>query len=77
VSPWLSPIRSQTALRDVIGKTMLLDMLEGRDKIGSVLQKIIEMVSSLEHATGRQTSSPNKLWEIGSKTGEARSLSPD
>jgi regulator of protease activity HflC (stomatin/prohibitin superfamily) len=33
---------SQTALRDVIGKTMLCDMLEGRDKISSILQKIID-----------------------------------
>jgi regulator of protease activity HflC (stomatin/prohibitin superfamily) len=33
---------SQTALRDVIGKTMLSDMLEGRDKISSVLRKIID-----------------------------------
>jgi len=33
---------SQTALRDVIGKTMLSDMLEGRDKISTVLQKIID-----------------------------------
>ncbi len=33
---------SQTALRDVIGKTMLADMLEGRDKISGVLQKIID-----------------------------------
>ncbi|MGD0462947.1 MAG: slipin family protein [Tepidisphaeraceae bacterium] len=33
---------SQTALRDVIGKTMLSDMLEGREKIGSELQKIID-----------------------------------
>jgi regulator of protease activity HflC (stomatin/prohibitin superfamily) len=33
---------SQTALRDVIGKTMLSDMLEGRDKISGVLQKIID-----------------------------------
>jgi len=33
---------SQTALRDVIGKTMLSDMLEGRDKISSTLQKIID-----------------------------------
>jgi regulator of protease activity HflC (stomatin/prohibitin superfamily) len=33
---------SQTALRDVIGKTMLSDTLEGRDKISSVLQKIID-----------------------------------
>ena len=33
---------SQTALRDVIGKTMLSDMLEGRDKISSILQTIID-----------------------------------
>lgn len=33
---------SQTALRDVIGKTMLSDMLEGRDKISSVLREIID-----------------------------------
>ena len=33
---------SQTALRDVIGKTMLGDMLEGRDKISTLLQKIID-----------------------------------
>jgi regulator of protease activity HflC (stomatin/prohibitin superfamily) len=34
---------SQTALRDVIGKTMLSDMLEGRDKLGLEIQKIIDM----------------------------------
>jgi regulator of protease activity HflC (stomatin/prohibitin superfamily) len=33
---------SQTALRDVIGKTMLSEMLEGRDKISNLLQKIID-----------------------------------
>lgn len=33
---------SQTALRDVIGKTMLADMLEGRDKISELLQTIID-----------------------------------
>jgi len=33
---------AQTALRDVIGKTMLSDMLEGRDKISSSLQRIID-----------------------------------
>jgi regulator of protease activity HflC (stomatin/prohibitin superfamily) len=33
---------SQAALRDVIGKTMLSDMLEGRDKISNELQKIID-----------------------------------
>ena len=33
---------SQTALRDVIGKTLLSDMLEGREKISKELQKIID-----------------------------------
>jgi regulator of protease activity HflC (stomatin/prohibitin superfamily) len=33
---------SQTALRDVIGKTMLSEMLEGRDRISNLLQKIID-----------------------------------
>lgn len=33
---------SQTALRDVIGKTMLSDMLEGREKISNLLRKIID-----------------------------------
>jgi regulator of protease activity HflC (stomatin/prohibitin superfamily) len=33
---------SQTALRDVIGKTMLSEMLEGRDKISVLLQEIID-----------------------------------
>lgn len=34
---------SQTALRDVIGKTMLADMLEGREKISGELQRIIDV----------------------------------
>jgi regulator of protease activity HflC (stomatin/prohibitin superfamily) len=44
VADYLSAISwaAQTALRDVIGKTMLSDMLEGRDKISSTLQKIID-----------------------------------
>jgi regulator of protease activity HflC (stomatin/prohibitin superfamily) len=33
---------AQTALRDVIGKTLLADMLEGREKISGELQKIID-----------------------------------
>jgi regulator of protease activity HflC (stomatin/prohibitin superfamily) len=33
---------SQTALRDVIGTTMLSDMLEGRNKISNELRKIID-----------------------------------
>jgi regulator of protease activity HflC (stomatin/prohibitin superfamily) len=33
---------SQTALRDIIGKTQLADMLEGRDKISVELQRIID-----------------------------------
>jgi regulator of protease activity HflC (stomatin/prohibitin superfamily) len=44
VADYISAISwaSQTALRDVIGKTMLSDMLEGRDKISNMLQKIID-----------------------------------
>jgi regulator of protease activity HflC (stomatin/prohibitin superfamily) len=44
VAEYLSAISwaSQTALRDVIGKTLLADMLEGRDKISGELQKIID-----------------------------------
>jgi regulator of protease activity HflC (stomatin/prohibitin superfamily) len=34
---------AQTALRDVIGKTMLSDMLEGREKISDELQRIIDI----------------------------------
>ncbi len=33
---------SQTALRDVIGKTMLADMLEGREKLDAELVRIID-----------------------------------
>ena len=33
---------AQTALRDVIGKTVLADMLEGRGKLGDELQRIID-----------------------------------
>lgn len=33
---------AQTALRDVIGRTVLADMLEGRDKMSHILQKIID-----------------------------------
>jgi regulator of protease activity HflC (stomatin/prohibitin superfamily) len=33
---------AQTALRDMIGKTQLADMLEGRDKISAELQHIID-----------------------------------
>lgn len=44
VADYISAISwaSQTALRDVIGKTILADLLEGREKIGFVLQKIID-----------------------------------
>ena len=34
---------AQTALRDVIGKTILSDMLEGREKISEELQRIIDL----------------------------------
>jgi regulator of protease activity HflC (stomatin/prohibitin superfamily) len=44
VADYLSAISwaAQTALRDVIGKTMLSDMLEGGDKISNTLQTIID-----------------------------------
>jgi regulator of protease activity HflC (stomatin/prohibitin superfamily) len=44
VADYLSAIgwAAQTALRDVIGKTQLADMLEGRDKISAELQRIID-----------------------------------
>jgi regulator of protease activity HflC (stomatin/prohibitin superfamily) len=44
VADYVSAINwaAQTALRDVIGKTMLADMLEGRDKISAELQRIID-----------------------------------
>src|SRR5271167_3533639 len=44
VADYVSAINwaAQTALRDVIGKTMLSDMLEGRDKLSVELQRIID-----------------------------------
>jgi regulator of protease activity HflC (stomatin/prohibitin superfamily) len=44
VADYVSAINwaSQTALRDVIGKTMLADMLEGREKLSVELQRIID-----------------------------------
>ncbi len=44
IAEYMTAIRwaSQTALRDVIGKTMLSEMLEGRDKMSEQLRKIID-----------------------------------
>ena len=44
VADYVSAINwaAQTALRDVIGKTMLADMLEGREKLSAELQRIID-----------------------------------
>jgi regulator of protease activity HflC (stomatin/prohibitin superfamily) len=44
VADYVSAINwaAQTALRDVIGKTMLADMLEGREKLSSELRRIID-----------------------------------
>jgi regulator of protease activity HflC (stomatin/prohibitin superfamily) len=44
VADYVSAINwaAQTALRDVIGKTVLSDMLEGREKISADLQKVID-----------------------------------
>ena len=38
----MKPGRPKTVLRDVIGKTMLADMLEGREKLSAELQRIID-----------------------------------
>jgi regulator of protease activity HflC (stomatin/prohibitin superfamily) len=44
VADYVSAINwaAQTALRDVIGKTLLADMLEGREKISQELQRVID-----------------------------------
>jgi regulator of protease activity HflC (stomatin/prohibitin superfamily) len=44
VADYVSAINwaAQTALRDVIGKTMLADMLEGRERLSAELQHIID-----------------------------------
>ncbi len=44
VADYVSAINwaAQTALRDVIGKTVLADMLEGREKLSTELQRIID-----------------------------------
>jgi len=44
VADYVSAINwaSQTALRDIIGKTALAEMLEGREKISSELQSVID-----------------------------------
>jgi hypothetical protein len=49
---------AQTALRDVIGKTLLAEMLEGRDKISELLRKIID--SSLGIRKDRRQKSSRK-----------------
>ncbi|MFP4520697.1 MAG: slipin family protein [Fibrobacterota bacterium] len=36
------PLSAKTALRDIIGKTTLAELLTGRDEIGSELQKILD-----------------------------------
>ncbi|MCX6699531.1 MAG: slipin family protein [Methanomicrobiales archaeon] len=67
---------SQTALREVIGKSFLSDMLEGREKIDRELQKIIDMrtiewgvhVSSVEI---RDVLIPNELQNAMSMQAQA------
>jgi regulator of protease activity HflC (stomatin/prohibitin superfamily) len=48
---------AQTALRDVIGKTMLADMLEGREKLSSELQRIIDARTEPWGSTSSRSSS--------------------
>ena len=48
---------AQTALRDVIGKTPLADMLEGRDKLSLELQRIIDARANHGESTSFRSSS--------------------
>jgi regulator of protease activity HflC (stomatin/prohibitin superfamily) len=67
---------SQTALREVIGKSFLSDMLEGREKLDKELQKIIDLrtiewgvhVSSVEI---RDVLIPNELQDAMSMQAQA------
>jgi regulator of protease activity HflC (stomatin/prohibitin superfamily) len=67
---------SQTALREVIGKSFLSDMLEGREKIDKELQKIIDLrtiewgvhISSVEI---RDVLIPNELQDAMSMQAQA------
>ena len=67
---------SQTALREVIGKSLLSDMLEGREKLDKELQKIIDLrtiewgvhVSSVEI---RDVLIPNELQDAMSMQAQA------
>ncbi len=69
-------LASQTALREVIGKSLLSDMLEGREKLDIELQKIIDLrttewgvhVSSVEI---RDVLIPNELQDAMSMQAQA------
>jgi regulator of protease activity HflC (stomatin/prohibitin superfamily) len=69
-------LAAQTALRDIIGRTSLADLLRGRDKIEEALQKLIDERSTpwgvtVQSVEMRDIVIPNSLQEAMSREAQA------
>jgi regulator of protease activity HflC (stomatin/prohibitin superfamily) len=69
-------LAAQTALRDIIGRTSLADLLRGRDKIEEQLQKLIDERSTpwgltVQSVEMRDIVIPNQLQEAMSREAQA------
>jgi regulator of protease activity HflC (stomatin/prohibitin superfamily) len=69
-------LAAQTALRDIIGRTSLADLLRGRDKIEDELQKLIDQRSTpwgltVQSVEMRDIVIPNQLQEAMSREAQA------
>ena len=69
-------LAAQTALRDIIGRTSLADLLRGRDKIESELQKLIDERSTpwgvtVQSVEMRDIVIPSQLQEAMSRAAQA------
>jgi len=69
-------LAAQTALRDIIGRTSLADLLRGRDKIEEALQKLIDERSTpwgvtVQSVEMRDIVIPNQLQEAMSREAQA------
>ena len=69
-------LAAQTALRDIIGRTSLADLLRGRDKIEAELQKLIDERSTpwgvtVQSVEMRDIVIPNQLQEAMSREAQA------
>jgi regulator of protease activity HflC (stomatin/prohibitin superfamily) len=69
-------LAAQTALRDIIGRTSLADLLRGRDKIESELQKLIDERSTpwgvtVQSVEMRDIVIPSQLQEAMSREAQA------